>query len=279
LIFLVQGIGVSGRLQGQSSAYSSFTQGFSMFTLQLKPPNFVSGVAHRRRLLGDATVKGTTGPVLYTFYEFFSTESPAAEKMSGNFFYSVLVLVGATALQFALIFYLRHKKTPGLLFLFFCLSIFFYFSAMMIENSPWPCFLTSTITLASVVSSVAGVFSFPQPQIKVVLALTIGCLDSSLAVLADETAAPGWKLIAVIELLLFAAFVKWFLGKGKEFSEQMEWRPEPSVQKRKLLRTSRGEVVKWVPLSYTLKLKLFLKTTLGKYDRYHLLKGYSVGSI
>ena len=114
---------------------------------------------------------------------------------------------------------------------------------------------------------------FPQAQIKVVLAIAIGCLDSSLGVLADSEASPGWKMIAALELLLFALFVKWFLDRGREFKEQMEWKPEPSVQKRKLLRTSRGEVVNWVPLSYTLKLKLFLKWAFGKYDRFHLLKG------
>lgn len=88
-----------------------------MFNLQVKPPSFLfGGSGHRRRLLGDPKLPSVNAAEVhmpYSFYEFFSTESPAAEKMSGNFFYSLVALFGATALQFSVLLYFKHKKITG----------------------------------------------------------------------------------------------------------------------------------------------------------------------
>ena len=54
--------------------------------------------------------------------------------------------------------------------------------------------------------AVPGMLTFPNVEIKVVLVLSMGILDTSLSVLASAKSAPFWKMIAVAEVVLILAF-------------------------------------------------------------------------
>ena len=73
LIFLVQGMAITGRLSGMPSSYTvDFAGSFSMFTLQLAPPAWAK----------EAMRMKWAGPLFYD-------ETAATEIMRGHFLYSV----------------------------------------------------------------------------------------------------------------------------------------------------------------------------------------------
>jgi len=62
------------------------------------------------------------------------------------------------------------------------------------------------------------------------MALSMGMLDTGLAVLSSRQTAHGWKAVAAFEVGLALTFIYWFMGKGREFQKQNKWLPVASVQ-------------------------------------------------
>ena len=66
-----------------------------------------------------------------------------------------------------------------------------------------------------------------------VLALSIGIIDSAAAELVNPKTCAGWKGIAAVEILGILVFMKWFVGKGKHFAQSTRWEPRCNVKQVK----------------------------------------------
>jgi hypothetical protein len=62
------------------------------------------------------------------------------------------------------------------------------------------------------------------------MALSMGMLDTGLAVLSSGQTAHGWKAVAAFEVGMALTFIHWFMRKGREFQKQNKWLPVASVQ-------------------------------------------------
>ena len=63
------------------------------------------------------------------------------------------------------------------------------------------------------------------------MALAMGILDTGAHVLVDSDAAPGWKLIATVEIFWSLAFIYWFFHVGRTFQSMVIWKPLSNVKK------------------------------------------------
>ncbi len=81
-------------------------------------------------------------------------------------------------------------------------------------------------------SKVPGPFKFPQMEIKIFMALSMGMLDVSTTVLlAGPETGLGWKLLASLEVMFALWFIVWFMKKGIDFQKTVVWRPIANVKK------------------------------------------------
>lgn len=74
-----------------------------------------------------------------------------------------------------------------------------------------------------------AMFEFPKLEIKVGMVVSMGAIDASLGVFSEPNSAGLWKLIAGLELACALGFVAWFMKKGKQFQETVEWKPLASA--------------------------------------------------
>lgn len=76
-------------------------------------------------------------------------------------------------------------------------------------------------------------FQPPHLEVKLVLLLAMGALDSSLACIADANAAPLWRFVAVVLVVSCLAFALWFWACSQSFLAQAEWVPHSTVVRRR----------------------------------------------
>ena len=69
-----------------------------------------------------------------------------------------------------------------------------------------------------------------------VLALSMGVLDTAAAELVNPDTCPGWKGIAAFEIAAVLWFIKWFVGKGHLFAKSTLWKPRYNVQQVKTFK-------------------------------------------
>jgi hypothetical protein len=53
----------------------------------------------------------------------------------------------------------------------------------------------------------------------------------------DQRAAPGWRLLGLLETLLVLLFLAWFARKGRAFFAAVRWRPALNVRQKRLYTT------------------------------------------
>ena len=66
---------------------------------------------------------------------------------------------------------------------------------------------------------------FPQLEIKLFLILCTGMLDVAFGVLTTTHTRLGWKLIAVIYIVIVVTFISWFVIKRRAFKKNTAWYP------------------------------------------------------
>jgi hypothetical protein len=67
---------------------------------------------------------------------------------------------------------------------------------------------------ASVGLEAPGLLQLPHLEIKVLMVLVMGFLDSSLGVLADPSANGVWKAVAVLAIAPCLALAAWFMNES-----------------------------------------------------------------
>ena len=85
-------------------------------------------------------------------------------------------------------------------------------------------------------TAVPGSMQFPHAEVKVLLAISMGAMDCSFAVLASASTAPGWKLVAATEVVATMTFVGWFITKERDFVTRVRWVPLSNVKRFGMLR-------------------------------------------
>jgi len=94
--------------------------------------------------------------------------------------------------------------------------------------------LFNLLSLASpnIATKIPKGLKVPHFEIKTLLCVSLGMLNVASTVLLNSKVAPGWKLVASIEILGAVAFMFWFHVQGRAFSRDTLW--IPSLKDREL---------------------------------------------
>jgi len=104
------------------------------------------------------------------------------------------------------------------------------------------------LKVASRYTTVPPIMELPHLEIKVLLALVMGLLDSSLGVLVNSSASVGWKMLATFVIMSNLVFASWIISESMDFKySQAIWINEgENVHKVK----SRNPPYELVPIEF-----------------------------
>jgi len=74
---------------------------------------------------------------------------------------------------------------------------------------------------------------FPQVEIKLFIVLSMGMFNTGLAVLCAQSAAAGWKIVAVLQIVLALVFIMCFFMHSKAFVGRATWLPLSNIMCRR----------------------------------------------